>query len=516
MTPRRGTPRRRRAPVRPGSTGGRDWSPSSRPSYDRCAAELSRSAQTRAAASRPASERAGSLPLLAAAMVNPSNKTLWRLALLQEMTALASAVAAAHRAAGELQQAEQLLAQVRGQLEPLRIGFEDAHAAADPEYAQALRSYRASQEARRLTEIATGGLPRGPDATRAQRRSRGRPARTPHPRNDKVEGGRTGMAIERESDGIGELAEDLLRIAILIGTRLAQRHAQQRAHRLEQAARQSEQAREREERIQALERDAALGVAVRCAVGVVVGSRRCRRHPPSVDDGAGMAGAGSPRGRGRSTGWPTSCTRRYGLDVRETDPSILGQQPQLPEYTTLTAEELAVYDQRLHEQIERLAEQHAQLAGEDALDPAAQERLAQVQQQTGELTELRDLIAEDLADRRQQEPQQARQDASDRQERRELVDAELVTGSPAAGIPPAVAAVDAAADAYDTHERREQLRERLQNAGVSDQAVDARVVADTGQGLPAAEAVARRGPSARARPAGRNPKGRAPAQQRRR
>ena len=95
-------------------------------------------------------------------MVNPSNKTLWRLALLQEMTALASAVAAAHRAAGELQQAEQLLDQVRGHLEPLRIGFEDAHAAADPEYAQTLRSYRASQEARRLTEIATGGLPPRP------------------------------------------------------------------------------------------------------------------------------------------------------------------------------------------------------------------------------------------------------------------------------------------------------------------------------------------------------------------
>ena len=81
---------------------------------------------------------------------------------------------------------------------------------------------------------------------------------------------------------------------------------------------------------------------------------------------------------------------------------------------------------------------------------------------------------------------------------------------------PAVEAVDAAATAYDTHERRELLRERLRNAGVSDQAVAARVVADTGQGLPAAEAVARRGPSARARPAGRNPKGRAPAHQRRR
>ena len=66
------------------------------------------------------------------------------------------------------------------------------------------------------------------------------------------------MSSERESDGIGELTEDLLRIAILMGTRLAQRHAQQRANRLEQATRQSEQARAREERIQALERDAAL------------------------------------------------------------------------------------------------------------------------------------------------------------------------------------------------------------------------------------------------------------------
>ena len=66
------------------------------------------------------------------------------------------------------------------------------------------------------------------------------------------------MSSERESDGIGELTEDLLRIAILMGTRLAQRHAQQRAHRLEQATRQSEQARAREERIQALERGAGV------------------------------------------------------------------------------------------------------------------------------------------------------------------------------------------------------------------------------------------------------------------
>ncbi|MGA2014101.1 MAG: relaxase/mobilization nuclease domain-containing protein [Solirubrobacteraceae bacterium] len=129
------------------------------PRLEPCAIELSRSAQTRAAASRPVSSRAPSLPLLAAALVNPSNKTLWRLALLQEMMALSSAVAAAHNAAGELARAERLLAEVRGHLGPLRVGFEDAHAAVDPEYARQLQSYRAAQEARRLNEIATGGVP---------------------------------------------------------------------------------------------------------------------------------------------------------------------------------------------------------------------------------------------------------------------------------------------------------------------------------------------------------------------
>jgi hypothetical protein len=132
------------------------------PRLEPCAAELSRSAQTRAAGSRPPGWRAPSLPLMAAALVNPSNKTLWRLALLQEMMALASAVAAAHNAAGELERADRLLAEVRGRLEPLRIGFEDAHAAVDPEYARQLDSYRAAQEARRLNEIATGGVPPRP------------------------------------------------------------------------------------------------------------------------------------------------------------------------------------------------------------------------------------------------------------------------------------------------------------------------------------------------------------------
>ena len=314
------------------------------------------------------------------------------------------------------------------------------------------------------------------------------------------------MAIERESDGIGELAEDLLRIAILIGTRLAQRHVQQRAQRLEQAARQSEQAREREERIQALARDAALGS--------LSGVRWQSWWDHADVDDIRQAWTTAREWQGQDLRADEVVYRmadelhnRYGLDVRETDPSVLGQQPQLSAHTTLTAEELAAYDQRLHEEIERLAEQHAQLADDEALDAAAQERLAQVQQETAELTELRDLIAEDLAERQQNEPRAGEDDRRQRREERELVDAELVTGSPAAGIPPAVAAVDVAA-AYDTHGRREQLRERLQNAGLPEQAIDARVLADTGQGLPASEAAATTGRSPRARPASRNPKGR--------
>ena len=132
---------------------------------ERCAIELTRSAQNRAAASHPTRYRAPALPLMAAAILNPSNKTLWRLALLQEMIALARAVAAARAAAGELQRAERLLAEVTGQLDPLQTGFEDARAAVDPEYARTLQGHRAGQEAQRLARIATGGTAPRPGRT---------------------------------------------------------------------------------------------------------------------------------------------------------------------------------------------------------------------------------------------------------------------------------------------------------------------------------------------------------------
>jgi hypothetical protein len=145
------------------------------PQLQRCGAEMGRSAQTRAAQPSTLSRPAPTLPLLAAAAVNPSNKTLWRLAMLQEMTALASATAAAHRAVGELQRADQLLAEIRGQLEPLRVPLEDAHAAVDTDYAAQLRTYRAAADTRRRTEIASGGAAPRPGQPPADRPSQARP-----------------------------------------------------------------------------------------------------------------------------------------------------------------------------------------------------------------------------------------------------------------------------------------------------------------------------------------------------
>ena len=67
------------------------------------------------------------------------------------------------------------------------------------------------------------------------------------------------MAVEHhESDGIGEAIEELLRTGLLLGARLAERHAHAREQALHEAARHSlgqaraEQQRQRAEREQAL------------------------------------------------------------------------------------------------------------------------------------------------------------------------------------------------------------------------------------------------------------------------
>jgi colicin import membrane protein len=322
------------------------------------------------------------------------------------------------------------------------------------------------------------------------------------------------MAIERESDGIGELAEDMLRMAILIGTRLAQRRVQQRAERLEHAARQSHEARAREARIQDLARQAAVADLSR------VSSSAWWDHADARDIRAAWTTAREwqgedPRAQDAVYRIGDELHSRYGVDVRQTDPDVLGQQPAIPARTTLSVDELVAYDRLLHERIERLAERRAQLAGEDATapGPAADPRLASLDHETAELGELRALIADELATGPQETAPTPAQGA---QEHRELAQAELRTGTAAVGIPAAVAGAKAAQAVYDSHERRERLRERLESAGLPDQAVEARVLADVAQGAPAIEATMGRGPAAHARPTSRNPRGRAPSRRRQR
>ena len=89
-----------------------------------------------------------SVALLCAAMMRPSNQTLFWLALAQELQALAIAVHDMHQAAGEAQRASALADAIRAELAPLTAQLDDEHAAADPDYAetrQALRVARAGQ-----------------------------------------------------------------------------------------------------------------------------------------------------------------------------------------------------------------------------------------------------------------------------------------------------------------------------------------------------------------------------------
>ena len=102
-----------------------------------------------------------------------------------------------------------------------------------------------------------------------------------------------------------------------------------------------------------------------CALAGVVGSRRRRRHPQGVDDRARVAGTGSPRRRGGVPDGRRAAATATGWTCARPIPSVLGEQGQIPAHTTLSVDELVAYDQRVHEQLERLAEQRAQLAGDD-------------------------------------------------------------------------------------------------------------------------------------------------------
>ena len=214
------------------------------------------------------------------------------------------------------------------------------------------------------------------------------------------------MSTERESDGIGELTEDLLRIAILIGNAAGSTPrpaAGQPARAGGPTVRAGARAGGAHPGARA-RRGAVL--TVRCAVAGVVGSRRRRRHPQGVDDRARVAGTGSPRGRGglsdgrraaaTATGWtcarPTQRPGRTAADPGADDAER--RRSSSPTTSACTSSSSgSPSSARSSPATIRLSTRRRSSACQ------------QLQEQTGELTEIRDLIAEDLADRRQQEPE---------------------------------------------------------------------------------------------------------------
>lgn len=117
------------------------------PALRRLGRELALSADIRAAEAeldRPL-PHPRSAALLCAAMMRPSNQTLFWLALAHELHALAIGVHDMHQAAGEAQRATQLAEAIHSQLEPLTAQLDDARAAADADYAQARQAVRLAQ-----------------------------------------------------------------------------------------------------------------------------------------------------------------------------------------------------------------------------------------------------------------------------------------------------------------------------------------------------------------------------------
>ena len=285
----------------------------------------------------------------------------------------------------------------------------------------------------------------------------------------------------QESDGINEVIEELLRVAVLLGTRLAERRVREREQRLRDAARHSLEAARGERDRQVHDRDRALAAIE----GVY--SSHWWEHAGAEDirHAWGVAReyqAQEPRAARAVWRIADQLRDRYGLDVRELDPAALGQQPQLAQHATLTDQELGAYDRRLRRNSAELASTHA------SADP---ERQAELAQQMRQIDGLRTLIARELAEHEQQ-PGPAEQR---RRDRRELQDAQLRAD------PLAPAGVS---DDYDSHERRYRLAERLAALDVPAATVEAVVLADTGQAQPAEAAAS--ASSQRATPGAADPR----------
>lgn len=302
--------------------------------------------------------------------------------------------------------------------------------------------------------------------------------------------------MQPESDGMAELFEEHLRTALLLGTRLAERHIQRRADEQRQLeaqrttamAAEAERARDQQRRLLDAERRQV---------------SRLQRVDSSVwwdhadVDQVREAWITAQQYKGDHTGaerasWRIADTvkKRWGVDVYETDLSTIGLQPRVEQHATVTDDELRAFDRNLVAIRDRAA---GSLEGPER--DAALARIA-------DIDETREFVRDELSATQGALPAESAIERR-RREQNELGQDVLVAGA------------DAGRSPYDSRERRAQLRDRLEQLGIDQDAVDAVLLADVGNAKPPVEAV-RTGPTARATQRPQSHRQRSRQQQRRR
>jgi hypothetical protein len=294
-----------------------------------------------------------------------------------------------------------------------------------------------------------------------------------------------------EPDGVGEVFDEVLRGAIMIGGQLARHRAARRAEQLRQAARESvESARAELDRQHALKQQ-----SLRPLDGVAHAAWWDHADAAGIRD-AWLAArdwqAEDPRAANAVWKMAEELRKRHGLDVTEVDPAAFGRQHQLPERASLTVGEIralqAQLDTEQHEAVQRLRAAH------HPDSPAAAQDVERLTARVDELQELRDLAQRAISP----DPDSAL--ARERATRREDRDATVTAA--------AAASTDVARELRDT------LAVRLADAGLAEDEVQAQVLGVVAQpDAPSAAVSSRRAPRASKTPTARRP---ALKQQRRR
>jgi hypothetical protein len=285
-----------------------------------------------------------------------------------------------------------------------------------------------------------------------------------------------------EPDGVGEVFDEVLRGAIMIGGQLARHRAARRAEQLRQAARESvESARAELQRQHALKQQ-----SLRPLDGVAHAAWWDHADAAGIRD-AWLAArdwqAQDPRAANAVWKMAEELRKRHGLDVTEVDPAAFGRQHQLPERASLTVGEIralqAQLDTEQHEAVQRLRAAH--LDG-----PAAAHDVERLTARVDELQELRDLAQRAISP----DPDSAL--ARERATRREDRDATVTAA--------AAASTDVARELRDT------LAVRLADAGLGEDEVQAQVLGVVAQpDAPSAAVSSRRAPRASKTPTARRP-----------